>query len=82
MLKDLTNLEDLYLAGNDITDISALAGLTNLKRLHLEDNDITDISVLKDFNNLIELDLGFNFRIRDISVIGVCAAEKFISMDR
>ena len=39
----LTNLTDLYLFGNQITDISPVAGLTGLSDLFLGSNRISDI---------------------------------------
>ena len=41
-----TNMEHLYLAGNNISDISVLEGLTNLRDLILSSNDITDLASL------------------------------------
>lgn len=37
----MTNLSDLGLSGNNITDITPLAGLTNLIGLGLDSNNIT-----------------------------------------
>jgi internalin A len=42
----LTNLRELYLFGNEISDISPLSELTNLTVLSLRDNEISDISEL------------------------------------
>ena len=46
MLGGLTNLTELSLSDNKITDVSALEGLTNLTELSLSDNKITDVSAL------------------------------------
>jgi internalin A len=53
----LTNLTKLWLNGcgnygNEITDISPLAGLTNLTEINLGYNGITDISPLAGLTNL------------------------------
>jgi Leucine-rich repeat (LRR) protein len=55
-----TNLTELYLYDNQISDISALAGLTNLKELYLYNNQISDISALAELKNLIALSLTEN----------------------
>ena len=65
-LQYLTNLEELYLDENQISDISSLSGLTNLTTLWLFDNQASDISPLSGLTNLVELDLVGN-QISDIS---------------
>ena len=64
----MTNLRQLYLRDNQITDISPspLRGLTSLEDLYLEDNQITDISPLRGLTNLRYLYLSGN-QIADIS---------------
>jgi Leucine-rich repeat (LRR) protein len=47
----LTNLQDLKLNDNQISDIS-LSGLTNLLTLDLNDNQITDVSPLAGLTSL------------------------------
>jgi internalin A len=42
----LTVLTDLHLGGNQISDLSPLAGLTALAELHLGKNQISDLSPL------------------------------------
>ena len=61
-----TNLERLELNGNQISDISPLAGLINLERLELNGNQISDISPLAGLINLEGLELRQN-QISDIS---------------
>ena len=68
MLRGLTNLEILWISGNDISDISVLRGLTNLTGLSLPNNNISDISVLRGLTNLEWLNLDAN-DISDISVL-------------
>ena len=63
---ELTNLTELSLDYNAISDISSLSGLTNLTELHLSDNSISDISSLSGLTNLTELHLRYN-AISDIS---------------
>lgn len=65
-LEHADNLENLNLAGNEITDISALSGLTRLERLSLYHNDLTDISPLSGLLDLRRLYLYRN-NILDIS---------------
>ena len=63
-----TNLKDLRLDRNAISDISVLAGLTNLTGLGLDENSISDISTLAGLTNLTNLLIGGN-NISDISVL-------------
>ncbi len=65
-LQCLTNLEELYLYDNKITDISPLSGLTELTVLYLDFNKITDISPLSEMTDLTELYLNSNM-ITDLS---------------
>jgi internalin A len=71
-LANVTNLKELYLAGNksgnNITDISALGNLTKLEWLDLSDNNIRDISALRNLTNLKTLYLTGN-NITDISAL-------------
>jgi len=62
------SIGQLDLNGNQIKDISALAGLKNLKRLSLDDNQIKDISALAGLKNLEYLSLSDN-QIKDISAL-------------
>ncbi|WP_404347995.1 leucine-rich repeat domain-containing protein [Sutcliffiella horikoshii] len=59
------NLLDLDVSGNEIKDLSPLAGMESLYSLNLSDNLITDISALKDLY-ISYLDLSVN-PISDIS---------------
>ena len=66
----LTNLQLLWLQGNQITDISSLANLTTVSELSLalSDNQITDISSLANLTNPNLRDLWLqNNQIRDVS---------------
>ena len=56
----LSNLTELHLPSNKITDITPVSGFTNLTRLHLENNQITDITPLSGLNNLTSLHLESN----------------------
>ncbi len=67
-LEGATNLKDLRLDHNAISDISVLAGLTDLTGLGLDENSISDISVLAGLTNLRGLSL-YNTNISDISAI-------------
>ena len=62
----LTNLTELGLSGNQISNISPLAGLTNLTTLGLAGNQISDISSLSGLTNLSTLSLSGN-QLSDIS---------------
>ena len=65
-LGNLTNLTELSLWGNGITDISSLSDLTNLTVLNLSETRVTDFSSLAGLTNLTYLHLGYN-DIRDLS---------------
>ena len=62
----LSRMTTLQLWGNQIDDISGLAGLTNLETLLIGQNNITDISALAGLTNLTELSVG-DANIQDIS---------------
>ena len=55
----------MHLYGNQISDISPLAGLTTLGELHLYGNQISDIAPLAGLTGLWRLGLGQNY-ITDI----------------
>jgi Leucine-rich repeat (LRR) protein len=64
-LRHMTNLTQLELYFNQISDVRPLSGLTNLTELGLNFNQISDIGPLSGLTNLTELDLGRN-RISDV----------------
>ncbi|GAI54387.1 unnamed protein product, partial [marine sediment metagenome] len=59
-LEHCSNLTELNLYGNFMSDISPLASLTNLVWLGLHVNKISDISPLASLTNLTALNLDFN----------------------
>ena len=59
-LEHATNLEELDLRDNFISDISPLAALTKLRLLDLRDNIISNISPLARLNNLVGISLAVN----------------------
>ena len=65
-LVNLTNLTELYLVGNQISDLSPLANLANLTRLFLDDNQVSDLTPLANLTNLTVLTVRNN-RIADWS---------------
>jgi len=67
-LRYMTNLTDLDLESNQISDVSVLSGLTNLTTLNLEHNQISDISPLAGLRNLTWLSLWDN-EISDVSAL-------------
>ena len=71
-LKQLYSLNNLSLAGNNISDISGLAPLGGLTTLNLSGNNISDISVLSSLTGLRTLYLDNN-PISDISVLPLLA---------
>lgn len=64
----IDNLEYLYLANNNISDISILKDFTGLNVLDLSNNKITDITPLQNIPNLLDLNLSNN-NVKDISAL-------------
>ncbi len=69
VLSQLKELRVLILADNRISDVSPLASLTNLEYLELFVNKIDDITPLASLTNLLDLNLGWNWYLGDISAI-------------
>ncbi|CAL6008962.1 leucine-rich_repeat domain-containing protein [Hexamita inflata] len=67
-IEQMTQLEDLDLGRNNISDISPLKNLKNLYILRLDQNNISDISPLQELKNLTNLVLIFN-NIIDFSAL-------------
>ena len=72
-LQFATNLRWLNLgkptqAGNQVSDLSPLAGLLNLERLNLWANPISDLSPLRGLKNLTILSVGYS-QVSDLSPI-------------
>ena len=63
-----TNLEDLRVDGNQISNLSPLAGLIKLRRIHVEENVISDLSPLAGLISLERLNISHNL-VDDISPI-------------
>jgi Leucine-rich repeat (LRR) protein len=78
-LQYCTNLTELDLWHNQISDISPLGNLTNLTYLELGDNGISDISPLANLTNLMYLYLYSN-EIGDIFSIGNLTNLKSLSL--
>ena len=74
-LANLTALEELWLEGNDIVDVSPLANLTALKKLYLEGNKIVDVSPVQ------ELSLT-DFRYKLVNVSEACVLPASPIQDR
>jgi Leucine-rich repeat (LRR) protein len=58
-ISKMTTLEQLFLGGNNITDIEFVRNLKNLKILYLDHNDISDLTPLEELSNLEDLSLEF-----------------------
>ena len=65
-LRHFTDLTELRLWDNRISDLSVLSGLTNLTSLHLGRNQISDLTPLTELTNLTDLSLDSN-QIGDLS---------------
>ena len=66
VLRYMTNLTELWLTDNNISDLSPLAGLTNLTHLTIGWNPISDLSPLSGLENLTWLNIG-GYEISDLS---------------
>lgn len=58
-LEDAVNLDHLVIYGNQIQDLTPLAGLKKLIILDIGDNPISDTTVLRNLNNVANLDLSY-----------------------
>ena len=76
----LTELEELHLHRNSISDISPIAGLTGLTRLNLEHNNISDVSPLAGLTNLKRLDLSRIDILSDISPLATLSNLEWLSL--
>ena len=65
-ISDLTQLRQLFLKYDGLTDISDISGLTNLTELWLDNNQIVDINAIKDMKQLSQLSLCGN-QVEDIN---------------
>ncbi|HRE76670.1 MAG TPA: COR domain-containing protein [Flavobacterium sp.] len=63
---ELSQLSELYLEENDISNIDFLESFTSLEILEVRHNNLSDISILSKFHNLIKLNLWSN-KISDLS---------------
>jgi len=77
----MTNLAMLSLWGNQIADVSPLAGLINLPNLDLSDNQIVDVSPLASLTNLTGLGLSTN-HIRDVSALATLTELRAVDLGR
>jgi|GEM_PF-867790 len=65
-IEKLTNLQSVYLYGNNISDITPLKNLRELSGVYLYGNNISDITPLKDLKKLTKIYLSIN-KISDIT---------------
>ena len=80
VLADKTELTSVSLAGNAISDISALSALANLENVVLDKNNISDISALSGKEKLKAISLSEN-SISDISAIATLNALESLALD-
>ena len=67
-LATLSNLVELNISWNLISDLSFLTSLTNLVYLNLSGNHVSDLSFLEGLTNLVHLDLSRN-HVSDLSFL-------------
>lgn len=75
----VTSLNKLYLAYNDITDISFIENLTLMDNLNLESMSITDITPIKNLKSITRLSL-YNLDISDLSPIAGLTSVKTMNL--
>ncbi len=63
----LTELRVLILADNRISDLSPLTKLPHLHYLEFFVNQVTDLSPLAECRELVDLNISYNYRIKDIT---------------
>lgn len=80
-VRDMTQLEELYIYENKITDLTPLSKLTNLRVLMGFDNNISDISPLRDLKLLFELVMYGN-QISDVSSLVGFENLSYLGLDR
>ncbi len=78
-LAALPNLEQVCIAAQELTDISALAGLSRLSKAELKHNFITDISALAGMERLTSVGINDN-PVRDISPLASCPNLAFLDL--
>ncbi len=78
-LEHATALDTLNLYGNQISDLSPLAGLTNLTFLNLGDNQVTDVAPLAGLTNLRWLSLWGN-EVADVSPLAGLTDLTFLNL--
>lgn len=81
-IRELKDLQILYLTHNGISDLSPLAGLPMLEELRLGDNRLTDDSLagLSDLKNLKLLSLNANGEIGSLSKLPTLENLRFIDL--
>ena len=84
-LQFATNLNRLYLGtprrwGNQISDLSPLAGLTSLRRLSLWGNPVSNLSPLRGLKNLTILEFGHS-QVSDLSPIAGLINLKYLDFN-
>ncbi|MEG4250729.1 leucine-rich repeat domain-containing protein [Microcoleus sp. Pol10D4] len=75
----LSNLTNLNLENNQISDLTPLQSLTNLTNLNLGNNQISDLTPLQSLTNLIELNLENN-QISDLTPLQSLTSLKYLNL--
>ena len=78
-LEQMPNLEQVYVAVQQLEDISALKGLERITDVELKHNEIQDISVLAGMKHLTWAGLNDN-PVRDLSPLAECPGLAFLDL--
>lgn len=65
-IEKFSNLEELYIGKNKITDFSKLAELPNLKKLDISESELNNIDIIPSLTKLEQLEV-YNNNLEDIS---------------
>lgn len=79
-LEYITNVEMLWIAYNDIEDLTPLKGLTNLKKLYSNNNKISNLTPLAGLN-LEHLELANNKLISNLAPLSGITSLKYLTLD-
>lgn len=80
-LKYMVNLSNLQLRGNDLTDISPLAGLTQLECINLMENpNLTDLSPLAGLTNMRQFNY-YGTPVEDLSFMAGWTKMEYVQLD-
>ncbi len=79
-LEKLTKIKVADISFTHLDNVNGLVNCKNLETVYVTHARLTDISALKDKDKLKDLDLNWNRRLKDISVLSTCDSLEIIGM--